>query len=202
MRAVILSVLAVAWVIVGSAGGAWAQTTRPAPEKFSLLVQKLGETLVTNDLTALTEALAEDATIDSFNETQLAPEKAMVAVSGCTLVSFRAYSQAPSSLASDLAQDFEKAKNVPESVRREMMPDSESIVRANVTAGQWINQTLDPQRRHVVGVIAVCPRPEPTPVNMRPTQVHAVFVLIKAEMEGGKAKIKQVVFGNPLEQKG
>ena len=198
---VAIAILAFLIGLCAAASSASAQTTRPAPAAFAQLVQKLADTLVVNDVTALTESLAPDATIDGFGETQLAPEKVMIAVSGSMLVSFRAYNQTPSCLASDLAQDFEKAKQVPESVRREMIPDSEAIVRANVTAAQWVNQTLDPNRREVVGVITFCPHPEPTSVNKRPTPIHPVFILIKGEMDSGKPRIKQIVFGNPLEQR-
>ena len=200
MKAVPLIAFFIALALAG-VSPAPAQTTRPAPAGFGELLQKLAEHLVDRDLSPLTEVLAEDATIDSFADGQQPPEKLMQVLSGTIPVSARAYGQSPSSLASDLAEDFEHNKQVPDNVRRDMIPDSESIVRANVTACQWVMQTLDPGRRHAVGVIVVCPHPEPAPLNKRPIPVQPIFVLIKAEMDGGKFKIRQIVFGNPLEQK-
>ena len=101
---VAIAILAFLIGLCAAASSASAQTTRPAPAAFAQLVQKLADTLVVNDVTALTESLATDATIDGFGETQLAPEKVMIAVSGSMLVSFRAYNQTPSCLATDLAQ--------------------------------------------------------------------------------------------------
>ncbi len=184
----------------GPSTGAFGQTTRPAPASFAELIHRLGEGLVSGDSTPLSLAMADDATIDAFGERQQSPDRLVAACNGATLISFRAYAQTPSCLASDLAEDFEKARDIPETVRREMIPDSETITRANVVAAQWVMQTLDPARKHVVGVIAICPPPEHTPANVRPTPVKPVFVLIKAEMDAGKAKIRQIVFGNPLEQ--
>jgi hypothetical protein len=178
-----------------------AQTTRPAPAAFGELVQKLAEHLVDRDPAVLTEALADDASIESFADGAQTPDKLIQTLSATIPVSARAYAQSPSCLASDLAEDFQNNKQVPENVRRDMTPDSESIVRANVTACQWVMQALDPGRRHIVGVIVVCPHPEPTPLNKRAIPVQPIFVLIKAEMDAGKPKIRQIVFGNPLDPK-
>jgi hypothetical protein len=201
MKAVPLPVIALLIVLGIATSGASAQTTRPAPEAFADLVQKLAEDLVERNTPVLADALADDATIERFGEGQQPIDKLVQVLSGTISVSARAYGQLPSSLATDLADDFQHNKQVPDSVRRDMIPDSESIVRANVTAGQWVMQTLDPGRRHVVGVIVVCPHQEPAPLNKRPTPVEPIFVLIKAEMDGGKPKIRQIVYGNPLDQK-
>ena len=200
MKVVPLAVVVFLSIVWGVSADAMAQTTRPVPAAFGKLIERIGDGLVGGDSTAMSEALADDVNIDGFGESQRTAEKLLQAANGATLVSKRVYGQTPNNLASDLADDFSNAKEVPESVRREMMPDNDAVVRANVTAAQWIIQMLGPNRRQLIGVIVLCPRPESTPANMRPTPIKPIFVLIKAEMDGGKAKIKQMIFGNPLEQ--
>ncbi|SRR6266542_1079472 len=200
MMNVMRVVVAFLMVLLVAGAETRGQTTRPAPAAFGALVQQVAEDLAAGEIAPLSDALASDGTLQDFEGQQhSSADKLVVLTSGASVVSTRVYGQIPSALASDLAGDFEKDKDVPESVRQQMMPGSEAIVRANVTAAQWIIQTLAPDRRQFVGVIAMCPHPEPVAVNVRPRAVRPVFILIKGESAGGKVQIKQIVFGNPLD---
>jgi len=199
MRVVTIAVFAACFLcaVVSDARG---QTTKPAAANFSTLFQKIADGIVAGDTSALGDALDEQGTLEGFEQDgRQHADRLALAGSGGTIVSVHAYAQTPTNLASDLANDFAKADYVSESVRKEMIPENDAVVRANVTASQWISQVLDPGRKQMVGVIVVWPKPETRVINIRQTPQRPVFVLIKGDIEGGKVKLKQVVFGNPLE---
>jgi hypothetical protein len=199
MRDVAVIVAVLLSVLVGSGS---AQTTRPAPAGFSGAVEDVSEGLVSGDVSALNKLLDESATFGGFDaDARHTAEQLIVATTGGAVVSLHAYGQLPANLASDLATDFSKADHLPEAIRKEMMPDPANVVKANVTATQWIMQTLDPNRKQLIGVIVVWPREHKAAANLRPDLVRPIFVLLKGEIADGKVRVKQIVFGDPLDAK-
>jgi hypothetical protein len=169
---------------------------------FSTVVENVADGLVAGDVTALNNSLEEGATFSGFDpDVRHTAEQLVLATSGGTQVAQHAYGQIPANLASELATDFSKAEFVDESIRKEMMPEPASVVKANVIATQWVMQTLEPSRKQLIGVIVVWPREQKATPNLRPERLRPVFVLLKGEMVGDKARIKQIVFGDPLEAK-
>ncbi len=179
-----------------------AQTTRPAPSAFSKTVEDVSEGLIAGEVSALNNVLDENATFGGFDpDARHTAEQLILATAGGAVVSQHAYGQLPANLASELATDFSKADHLPDSIRKEMMPDPANVVKANVTATQWIMQALEPSRKQLIGVIVVWPRERKATANLRPDLVRPIFVLLKAEMAGEKIHLKQIVFGDPLDAK-
>ncbi|HEX8524055.1 MAG TPA: hypothetical protein VF669_17510 [Tepidisphaeraceae bacterium] len=195
-------VVHVVMLVLFFCGAGHAQTTRPAPAAFAQTLTKIASGLVAGDTTPLSDAMDEGTPVTSFDaENPRSAEHLVLATTGGTMLANRAYAQLPNVLASDLANDFAKADYVPESLRKEMCPEQSAVVKANVTATQWVMQALEPTKRSLIGVLVIWPREVRASANVRPERVRPVFVLIKAEMQGDRPRIKQVVFGDPLDAK-
>ncbi len=179
----------------------WAQTTRPAPNAFSAVILKLSNGLVNGDVAMLPQVINKDTTITSFDgDVSETGGRMFAATNGGAIVTSRCYRQLPMNLASDIATDFSNAPSVPDVARKDMTPASDSVVKANVTAAQWIAQTLRPSANQLVGVIVVWPPLSQGSIDQRPAPLRPVFVLVKGEMDGDRVVLKQILFGYPLDR--
>src|SRR6185503_9772238 len=108
-------------------------------------------------------------------------ERFTAAASQAKLIGTHAYPQVPTTLASDLADDFDRAGEVvPEQVRKDMQPvDERAAKRANDTAAAWVSQVLSPKKEQLVGVIVFWPTDHRSPTDTSPRR--AVFVLVKGQ---------------------
>lgn len=163
-------------------------------------VNNLAELLAGNDLVALQRTLRPTPVIRPFGSDALqTPGRLLGATTGATLLGVHAYSHPPTTLASDLANDFSSAGDeVPQNVRAGMVPpDGDAARRANETAGQWLVQVLQPREEDVTGVIVLWPATRGRAPAAAPKR--ATFVLLKAERVDGAYVIRQITFGDPLE---
>src|SRR5436190_10768667 len=115
---------------------AGAQSTRPAPQVSSLAeqgwaeaVKRLSEALRGNSLETLGAMLERGPVIRSFTSDMLQPpDRLLGATAGAQLLGAHAYIKLPTSLASDLAEDFRSAQ-VPDAVRKNMLFADDSAAR-------------------------------------------------------------------------
>jgi len=110
-----------------------------------------------------------------------------------------AYDKTPTTLASDLSNDFTAAGDtVPQSIRDGMIPPDEAAAkRANETAADWLVQVLHPEKHEVMGVIVLWPASRGHSIASDPKR--AIFVLVKGEKADGQYVFHQITFGDPLE---
>jgi hypothetical protein len=130
------------------------------------------------------------------------PERVGGVTAGGKLLGAHAYSGAPETLATDLANDFASpdAEAVPEPIRKRMTPpDDQAAKRANATAQQWIGQLLKPQKDEPIGVIIIWREDTRLRPLMETGALRPIFVLIKGQAYAGGFLIKQLFFGDPLE---
>jgi hypothetical protein len=168
---------------------------------WSQSMNRLASLLAGNDLTALLKAMEPaPPVIRAFATDGLqTPERLLGATTGSKILGVHAYDKPPTTLASDLADDFSSAGDaVPQRVREGMLPpDATAAKRANETAGQWLTQVLQPKGDEVTGVIVLWPQPKGRAGVDASTR--ATFVLIKAVKSDGLYTLKQMTFGDPLE---
>jgi hypothetical protein len=175
-----------------------AQTTQPA-SSWQTAVEQLADAVRGKDIDSLTKLLVDAPILRSFESDRIQPaEKLLGVTSGTTLLGAHAYLQPPNTLATDLAADVQSAAGVPEQVRTAMTPPDEAAAkRANETAQQWLLQVLTPTKDQLVGVIVLW-RDERletlTGVRKRP-----LFVLVKGERAGETYRLRQIIFGDPLD---
>jgi hypothetical protein len=120
------------------------------------------------------------------------------ALQGTLVVATHGYLGVPNSLASDLAVDFRNSPIVPEEIRSELIPEDEAQAkRANITAAQWVHNTIQPASMQPIGVIALLRRDPIDPANSSLDSYTLKFILLKAEpMPGGQFRITHVVYGD------
>jgi hypothetical protein len=168
---------------------------------WSATMNTLGTLLAGHDLPALQKMLRPSPIIRPFASDALQThERLLGATTGSTLLGVHAYdSKTPSTLASDLSNDFNSAGDtVPQGVREGMVPPDEATARrANETAGQWLMQVLQPDKHEVTGVIVLWPNTRNRPLGAEPRR--AIFVLVKGEKVDDKYVFRQITFGDPLE---
>ncbi len=178
-----------------------AQTTQPTQpvSTWPAAVQRLADAVRGKDFKSLTAVLEDSPFIRNFESERVqTPEKLLGLTSGATLLGAHAYTQPPTTLATDLAADVQTAAGVPEPVRDAMTPpDDQSAKRANETALQWLMQILTPTKEQVVGVIVLWPNERHD--SLATTRKRPLFVLVKGERAGEGFRLKQVVFGDPLD---
>lgn len=166
------------------------------------MVQKFASALVTGDSTAISDIVDEQTQISGFDpDSRGTLDRLVMAASDGTVIANHAYGQLPVNLASDLATDFARADYVPEDIRKDMVPSSSAVVKANVTATQWLILTLGPGKRELIGVIVLWPRETQPSANVRPEHARPIFVVMRGDAVGDKPHIKQMVFGDPLDAK-
>ena len=175
-------------------------TTRAVDSAWSEELARLAAALIENEPAKLALQLRDCALIRTFaSAAPLTPERLLGVTSGTTVVGTHAYARIPTSLASDLAADV-KSADVPDSVRQNLTPtDAAAEKHANEVASQWVEQVLQPAAGHGIGVIVLWPKnrlDNPGAAPKRP-----LFVLVKADLADGRAVIRQIVFGDPLDRR-
>ena len=177
-----------------------AQTTQASPSSsWNDALNELADAVRGKDLSALAAMLDRGPVIRSFaSDAVQPPERLLGAATGARLLGVHAYVKAPTTLATDLAADFQNAPNLPDEIRKRMTPaDDAAAKRANETAGQWIAQVLQPAKEQPVGLIVLW-REERADTFGTP-RTHPIFLLVKAQLLDGQYVIRQVTFGDPLE---
>jgi hypothetical protein len=163
-------------------------------------VERVADALSSQDGRAVRASLGRDAQVRNFaSDAASTVERAVATVAQAKLLGTHAYAQVPSTLASDLANDFQNAGDVvPEQVCKDMQPaDERAEKRANDTAAAWIAQVLQPKKDQSVGIMVFWPtnRRAPTDTSAR----RAIFVLVKGQSINGVYVVQQLTFGDPLE---
>ena len=178
-----------------------AATTTPAETSpWEATVKRLADVLTGQDLVALKSTLGRDVQIRSFaSDSNSTPERLLAGTSRAKRIGLHAYDGVPSTLASDLASDFQAAGDVvPEQVRKDMQPpDDKAAKRANETAAAWIAQALAPKKDQVVGVMVFWPGEHRAPNDNSPRR--AIFLLVKGQLVKDTYVVQQITFGDPLE---
>lgn len=182
-------------------GSAAAQTTQSASPTTSWndALHQLADAVRGKDLNALVAMLDHGPVIRNFSSDAIqAPERLLGAATGARLLGVHAYVKAPTTLATDLAANFQNAPNLPDAIRQRMTPpDDGAAKRANETAGQWMSQVLQPAKDQPVGVIVLW-REERADTFGAP-RTYPIFLLVKAQLLDGQYVVRQVTFGDPLE---
>ena len=163
-------------------------------------MNRLATLLADKDLPALQKILNPSPVIRPFSSDALQThERLLGATTGSTVLGVHAYDKTPTTLASDLSNDFSAAGDVvPQSVREGMIPPDEAAAkRANETAAEWLVQVLHPEKHEVMGVVILWPAVRGRSIASDPKR--AIFVLVKGEKVDGQYVFHQITFGDPLE---
>ena len=167
---------------------------------WTTTMNRLGELLAGKDLPALQKMLRPSPIIRPFASDALQThERLLGATTGSTVLGVHAYDKPPTTLASDLSNDFAAAGDVvPQNVRDGMVPpDDAAARRANETAGQWLMQVLQPDKHEVTGIVVLWPPTRGRSIAAEPKR--ATFVLVKGEKVDGVYVLRQITFGDPLD---
>src|SRR5688572_15463752 len=153
MRRLVVQLCA-GFIALAFCAAAAGQTTRPTAS-WPDAVNRLADAVRGKDVAALSAVLERGPIIRSFaSESLQPPERLLGTTSGARLLGVHAYLAAPTTLATDLAGDFQSAMDLPGQVRDNMTPPDEAAAkRANETAGQWLAQLLRPDKDQPVAVI-------------------------------------------------
>jgi hypothetical protein len=173
-----------------------AQSTKPVAT-WALTVKQLADALGGKDAATLSALVQAGPIIRTFDSDMLLnSDKLLGATSGVTVLGEHAYLKPPTTLASDLAANFQSAADVPEQIRDRMIPPDESTAKkANETAAQWLMQTLQPAKDQHVGVIVLWPNERNASYAIRK---RPIFVLVKGQLIDGQYVLRQIMFGDPL----
>jgi hypothetical protein len=167
---------------------------------WSSTMNRLATLLADKDLPALQHMLNPSPVIRPFGSDALQThERLLGTTTGSTVIGVHAYDKIPTTLASDLSNDFTAAGDVvPQSVREGMVPPDEAAAkRANETAADWLVQVLQPEKHEVMGVVILWPALRGHAIAGDPKR--AIFVLVKGEKVDGIYALRQISFGDPLE---
>ncbi len=200
MRLLRSALLILAILLLGGATNAFGQTTQPS-ETWSDVMGRLSDALRGSNVDVLNAILDHGPVIRTFSsDTLQSSDRLIGAANGCKQIGLHAYLKLPTSLATDLADDF-KAADVPDSVRHDMLITDASAERpANDIAARWVSQILQPAGDQAVGVI-VCWRKDKSDNFSSLDASRPTFFLVKADLVDNKYVFRQVVFGDPLEKK-
>jgi hypothetical protein len=168
---------------------------------WSGTMNQLATLLAGKDLPALQQLLRPSPIIRPFSSDALQThERLLGATTGSTVLGVHAYDKPPTTLATDLSNDFANAPAdvVPQNVRERMVPRDEAAARrANETAAEWLVQVLQPDKHEATGVIVLWPPTRGRSIAAAPRR--ATFVLVKGENVDGLYVLRQITFGDPLE---
>lgn len=191
-------------VFLALAGSAWAQTTKPAEQQWVQVVKEFTRAVAAGEDAAVAPLLSSSLSIRAFDSRADSLAALMARAGKGQLLGAHADMHEPLSMAAALAADFKTATDVPEQVKRHMVPANDAeMTRANATAVQWLSLELQARSGDPVAVITLwCSRaPDPLPRASDPGAVdmEPIFILLKGEeTTSGQFRIKTVVFGNPL----
>jgi hypothetical protein len=180
------------------ASTAAAQSTRPAappvaPTPWQQAVTHFAQALRDADTDALA-TLLDKPVVRQFKSAHGVDPAAFAAdLARLRIISAHGYFDSQFTVASDLADDFKKAKGLPDTMRRNMLlGDDAQARRANATAQQWIEEALGVNAGDaaLIGVIVLW---QPT----LDAGATPVFVLLKGRQTPDGFKIAAVVYGDP-----
>jgi hypothetical protein len=189
-------------LLAAFASNARAQTTQPASpqQAWQQAAERLTEAVRGKDLKALTDLLDRGPVVRTFASPALVPpERLLGATSDARLLGVHAYVKIPSTLASDLAEDF-KVAELPEAMRRDFeFGDADAERNANETAARWVGQTFGSLGDMPVAVIVLW-REEGANSFEHTAAKRPVFILVRGERVEEKYIIRQIIYGDPLER--
>jgi hypothetical protein len=170
------------------------------PDFVSALADAMVEPAKGED--TLSRLLPDDVLIRRFDRSDYDQRAAIrEAVVGMTVVATHGYLGVPNCVATDLANDFRDSTRVSDELKNQLIPADETLEkRANITAGQWLTGTLEPQTAQPIGLIVLLPAEEdaaatvPDGSTARP---GLLFVLLKAHpLSSGQFRVTHIVFGD------
>ena len=178
---------------------AHAQTTQPA-RGWQETVEQFSTAVRGNNLKGLQKFLDRGPVICTFNSEMLQPpERLLGATTGAKVLGMHAYLKTPSTLATDLAEDF-KASDVPEGLRRDFVIPEEGLEKvANETAAKWVTQTLKPEGDQPIAVLVLW-RQERADSFQNAAAKRPVFLLMRGEVVDEQYIIRQITYGDPLDR--
>jgi len=165
------------------------------------VVNRLADVLRSKSLENLIPMIDRSTAIRMFaSDGMVVPEKLLGVCSGCKLIGVHAYLKSPTSLASDLSDDF-KSADVPDSLRHDMViPEPDAERSANEVASKWLAQVMQPGPEQAIGVIVLWRRERADNFSSTASN-RPLFILIKADQVDGRYVLRQITFGDPLERK-
>jgi hypothetical protein len=175
-------------------------TTQPAIARWQDAVDHFSEAIVDRDSSSLNTLLVDHPAVHTLDNVAVDAAKLGQTFAGAVVIGTHAYPGVPATLATDIASDFSGAANVPEDVKRKMVPDEATLPRANSTARVWVQSALD-SGAGPVGVIVLWrghSNLDRISALFKDGPGEILFVLIKAQEIDGAPHIRQVVYGEPL----
>jgi len=189
--------------VMFSASSLCAQTTQPSsPLAWPAVVCSAAEALVADDVATFRSLMNEKASIRTFQKDGDV-DVTCKAIQGARILGAHAYINPPLVMAADLAADFKNATDLPEEIRKRMLPvDDDDMKRANATAAQWVASALAAHPGEFVAVIVVWKDESVQPVSLTdqaPSQGAVQFVLLKGEeIAPGDFRISLALMGKPF----
>jgi hypothetical protein len=194
---------------------ACGQTTQPAAvtttkTPWSDVVEQFAATLSEGEKPAdLLKLLSDHPSVKVFGHgaTDDPAKFARVAV-GAKVIGAHAYPYLPATLAADIASDFTRASDIPDTIKSKMIPDDASIPRANATARQWLQGVLgaaagtnEANGDEPIGVIVLWRAnvgSDRLPSIMKDSPGDVLFVVLRGKESSDATRIRQILHGDPL----
>jgi hypothetical protein len=190
-------------LLIASIGAtANAQTTQPSqsPSGWQDCVDRLSDALRGKDLKSLGAVLDRGPVIRTFGSDMLQPpERLLGSTTGAKVLGQHTYLKLPSTLATDLAEDF-KTADVPETLRGDFIVNGADAERtANEVAARWLTHLLGPGNDSPFAVIVLW-RQERSDTFQNTASRRPVFLLVRGEFSEGQYVVRQIVYGDPLDR--
>jgi hypothetical protein len=185
---------------------AQGQTTRPADQGWSNVVNQFSKALAEGDATT-TSVLLADPTKDcrEFGSDVLEDYAAILTASQHgVVIGSHGYLHPAMTLVSDLVADVKASNVLSDEIKQRMTPsDADAERRAEATEVQWAEQTLSAKPGDAVGIIVLwvskTASPTAIPTSEAPPK-ELMFVLLKGTKVHDQYRVSLAVYGNPLEQ--
>jgi hypothetical protein len=172
------------------------QADAPPPEQaWTECIERFADALGSGAEEPQIAALLDKATkLHGFRAGEEVNLGQMLAAADKSLIVARhAYAQAPTTLAGDIAADFERSESIPAELKQAMVPPTApAMQRADQVAADWVRTSLNLRASQSVGVIVLY-SPE-----AEQTDAACQFILLKGERLGRDFHILEIAFGNPV----
>lgn len=181
-----------------SANRTQAQTTQPTAWRTN--VESFAGAILAADAGQLRSMVADKYVLQDFRRSREGDWAVMLhTLAGAQLVGAHASLYPSLSVAAELAGDIKGAAQIPEHLRARYLPADEiDMKRANATAAQWIESSLEASQGDHVGVIALWIDRTDAPADS--VEQGLLFILIKGrQLADGEFRINRIVYGNPLD---
>ncbi|HTL27910.1 MAG TPA: hypothetical protein VL282_01765 [Tepidisphaeraceae bacterium] len=183
------------------AAAAHAQTTQPTADAWNTRVQALARLLAhPADDANFRAAMTDDAIVRGLDGLSTPFSQLATSALDAEIITARGYQMPATSIAADIAADFSAAANVPDDIKRVMVPPGDKEMRAaNDVALQWMSQTLIAREGQHIGVIILRGKASTTqPASSAEESRALIMILIKGHPENDTTpQITHVVFGDP-----